>query len=468
MTSQTPPPAVPVDRATRRPNRALGWTVAGLALLGALAGATAYTGTRTQDTTEQAVQGMVTTLNASGVAKVENAQYQRGFTNSTQTMTVVLGDGKNGEKPVRLLVTNRIQHGPLPGFKSVGQALIDTDIRFEDAALQARMTKALGGKQPTIRTVVGLAGASATDVTIPAGALTEAGDTVSWQPLMAQANISGLTSRVNLSWPGLTVKGETAATLGKVNVTSETTRRSRDDLLGVGKTSALVESLTISGGAAPVTVKNVRLGSEGRLNGAAHYDGTLTYDIGQIEGAGQTFKEVQVHLAARHLAVAPLQRLGKLFNDLQAAQQGKAASAPDLSAAQEQQIQTDLLSLLKEDPRLVIDRLSVGTDSGPVVLTGQVNLTGLGQLSNEELTALEQMPVLALSRVDAQAKIQASESALTGLLNSFGQDSPLSDPAALNQLVEAGLVTRTGTTLTADLRFKDGASTLNGQSLGDF
>jgi uncharacterized protein YdgA (DUF945 family) len=468
MTSETPPPAAPAGRPKRRPNRVLGWTVAGLALLGALAGATAYTGARTQDTTEQAVQGMVTALDASGVASVENSRYQRGFTSSTQTMTLVLGDGKNGENPVRLLVTNRIQHGPLPGFKSVGQALIDTDIRFEDAALQARMTKALGGKQPTIRTVVGLGGATSTDVNIPAGTLTEAGDTVKWQPLTATTNISGLTSRVNLNWPGLTVAGETAATLSKVSVTSDITRRSKDDLLGVGKTSAVIDSLTISGGVAPVTVKNMRLGSEGRLNGAAHYDGTLTYDIGQLEGAGQTFKDVQLHLAARHLAVAPLQRLGKLYNDLQAAQRGKTAPTPDLTAAQEQQIQADLLALLKEDPRLVIDRLSVGTGSGPVVLTGQVNLMGLGQLSSEELAALEQMPMLALSRVDAQAKVQASESALKGLVDTFGSDSPFSDPQAIQQLVDAGLVTRTGTTLTADLRFKDGASTLNGQSLGDF
>ncbi|ANE43754.1 YdgA family protein [Deinococcus puniceus] len=468
MTAQTPPPAAPTSRPKRRANRALGWTVAGLALLGALAGATAYTGTRTQDITEQAVQGMVTALDASGVASVENSKYQRGFTTSTQTMTVVLGNGEDGEQPVRLLVTNRIQHGPLPGFKSVGQALIDTEVRFEDAALQARMTEALGGKQPTLRTVVGLGGTSTTDLNIPAGTLTEAGDTVNWQPLTAQSSVSGLTSRLNLNWPGLTVAGETAATLGKIAVTSDITRRSKDDLLGVGKTSATLDSLTIAGGAAPVTVKNMRLGSEGRLNGGAHYDGTLTYDIGQIEGAGQTFKDVQVHLAARHLAVAPLQRLGKLVNDLQAAQRGKTTPTPDLTPAQEQQIQADLLALLKEDPRLVIDRLSVGTDSGPVVLTGQVNLTGLGQLSGEELAALEQMPMLALSRVDAQAKVQASEPALKGLVETFGSDSPFSDPQAIQQLVDAGLVTRTGTTLTADLRFKDGASTLNGQSLGDF
>ncbi|UQN06203.1 YdgA family protein [Deinococcus sp. QL22] len=467
MTSQTPP-AAPNSRPKRRPNRALGWTVAGLALLGALAGATAYTGARTQDTTEQAIQGMVTALDASGVASVENSKYQRGFTNSTQTMTVVLGDGEDGEKPMRLLVTNRIQHGPLPGFRSVGQALIDTDVRFEDAALQARMTKALGGKQPTIRTVVGLGGTSTTDLNIPAGTLTEAGDTVNWQPLTAQASMSGLTSRVNLNWPGLTVAGELAATVGQVAVNSDITRRSKDDLLGVGKTNATVDSLTISGGEAPVNVRQMRLGSEGRLNGAAHYDGTLTYDIGQIEGAGQTFKDVQLHLAARHLAIAPLQRLGKLVNDLQAAQRGSTGSLPDLTAAQEQQIQTDLLALLKEDPRLIIDRLSVGTGSGPVVLTGQANLTGLGQLSGEELAALEQVPMLALSRVDAQAQVQASEAALSGLVEAFGEESPFSDPAAIEQLIEAGFVTRSGNKLTANLRFKDGASTLNGQSLGDF
>ncbi|MDB5044510.1 MAG: hypothetical protein JWQ08_560 [Deinococcus sp.] len=467
MTFQTPPPAAD-SRAPRRPNRALSWTVAGLAVLGALAGATAYTGARTHDTTEQAVQGMEAALEASGVAHIENSRYQRGLTNSAQTMTVVLGDGKNGEKPLRLRVTNRIQHGPLPGLKAVGQALITTEVRFEDAALQARMTRALGGKQPTIRTVVGLGGMATTDLNIPAGTLTEAGDTVKWQPLTAQTMVSGLTSRVNLNWPGLTIAGETAATLGNITVTSETTRQSKDDLLGVGNTAAAVESLTVSSGAAPVTVRQIRLGSEGRLNGGAHYDGRLTYDIGQLEGAGQTYKDVQIHLAARHLAIEPLRRLGRLFNDLQAAQRGSTGNTPNLTAAQEQQLQTDLLALLKEDPRLVIDRLSVATDSGPVVLTGQVNLTGLGQLSGEELTALQQMPILALSRVDAQAKVQASEPALTSLLNSFGQGSPLSDPAALNQLVEAGLVNRTGKTLTADLRFKDGRSTLNGQALGDF
>lgn len=192
---------------------------------GAMAGATAVFSSRTQGITEDFTGRLVSGINASGVARVEKPVYRRGFTSSTQTMTVVLGsDARSG--PVVLFVTNQIRHGPFPGLQGVGQATVDTQIRFADPGVQAQIDRAFAGKKPVIHTVVGLNGGTDTRIEVPGGSVTEDGGTVTWQALNGKVRVNGLATASSLVWPGLTLRApDGRAEISGVSL-SGTSRRS--------------------------------------------------------------------------------------------------------------------------------------------------------------------------------------------------------------------------------------------------
>ena len=259
----------PRPRSRRSPLPALGLGV--LLVIGALAGATAYTGNQTLQTQQDLAHTLKAQIEASGYAQVKSSSYQRGFLSSTQTLKVVIGkDGDTATVPI--IVVNHIQHGPFPGLKMVGNALIDTEVRFADAALQAKVEQALGHHKPTIRTVVGLDGNTATHLEVPGGQLTDNGTTLSWQALKGDLHNAGLSASTRLTWPelNLTSEGE-RLTLRGLSVSGSSRKQTVEDPLGLGEQAFTLRSMTYSGtsGAAQgdFTLSDLKVGGKTTLSG---------------------------------------------------------------------------------------------------------------------------------------------------------------------------------------------------------
>ncbi|WP_158591633.1 YdgA family protein [Deinococcus cavernae] len=442
---------------------------------GAVAGATAVFSGRTQQTTEEFAQKLTSSLNASGVVTAQQTGYQKGFASSTQTMTVNIAPEDAG-KPVQLLVTNHIKHGPFPGMRGVGQAIVDTDIRFADAQTQAQFERAFAGKKPTIRTLIGLGGDTSTQIEVPGGRVTEDGSTMTWQALQGDVTVSGQTTTTNLTWPGLKITGaDGQGELGAVTLKGRTHRQNEQDQLGTGTSTFKIASMKFTSAGQTVRLNNMEVSGDSRLSDPEHYDGVVKYTIGELAFADKNLKNVQLHLGVRHLAREPLNRLLGLVNDMQRAStqasrtqasRTQASSTPDLTPAQEKQLGQDMLALLKDSPRLTLDRLSLTQPGGEILLTGQASAPRMATMTVQQLELLTDQPAVLATMADIHLEAGASEQALTELLGLFG--GRLADlGGTLQPMIEQGYVVKQGDQLRAVLDFKDGTPTLNGKALGD-
>lgn len=466
MTSPNPVRQRAAQRQRRSPLPAVLLTA--LVAAGAVGGATAVFSSRTQQTTEEFTQKLSSTLNASGVVTAQQTGYQKGFASSTQTMTVNIAPD-SAEKPVKLLVTNHIKHGPFPGMQGVGQAIVDTEIRFEDAQLQAQFDKAFAGKKPTVRTLVGLGGNTSTQIEVPNGSVSEDGSTVTWQALKGNVNVNGQTTTTNLNWPGMKITGADGnGEIGTMTLTGNTQRQNEQDQLGTGTSALKIASMTFTSEGQTVRLDDMEVSSDSRLSDPDHYDGMVKYNIGELTFADKSLKNVQLHVGARHLAREPLNRLMTLMNDMQKqAKNTDASSQPELTPEQQKQLETDLLALLKDNPRLTIDRLSITQPSGEILLNGQVTAPRLAGMTAEQLQMMGRQPALLATLADVHLEAKASEKALTELLGLFSGSQVADLGSALQPMIDQGYVVKTGEQLSAVLDFKDGTPTLNGKALGE-
>ncbi|ANC70743.1 YdgA family protein [Deinococcus radiodurans] len=457
--TRTPTPPRTRTASARRFSPALALGTAALLLGGGYVGATAIFSSRAQDTTQQAVQQLTSTLGSSGVVEVEKSEYHKGFTDSTQTMTLIVQDTPDGNgQPLRLLVTNHIKHGPLLGAAGVGQALVDTDIRFADPKTQAALDKAFGGQKPVIRTVVGLTGASDTAVRIPAGKFTEEGQPgdLSWQPLTGAVRVAGLKTNVAFSWPGLFLNAPgTSGAVGPMKLSGTTTRANKDDLLGSGQMNLTLDRLTVSQGTQPVTFSGLKVSSDSRRDGNFQ-NLAVRYAVADVSAAGRNLKNLELALSFDHLAREPLQRLARFAQDLQATQ-ASSKSPADLTPAQEKQLETDVLALLRGQPVLRLSRLSLGQPGRDVQVSGQATLPGASRLTAENWNTLA--PAELMSMVSADFKLSTSEAGLRDLAATLGQGQA----ADVQTLVDSGTLKREGNKLVATFSFKDGQMLMNGQ-----
>lgn len=457
-------------RAPARRSRLPALGVGALLIVGALAGATAYTSSQTAQTQQSLAKTLEAQLEATGYARVKSSTYQRGLLSSTQTMNVTLG---KGTEDVALIIVNHIQHGPLPGFRAVGNAVVDTEVRFAVPALQARAEKAFGNRKPTIRTVVGLGGGTSTHLDIPAGTLLEEGDvgssTLSWQALTGDIENSGLKSSTRLSWPEFKLTSQQGAlTISGMALNGNAVKQNEDDPLGVGEQVLTLGSATysgLSGGTQDaLTLKDLKVSSSSTLRDG-FYSGGVQYDIGQLgfvmPDGEQRLNNVQFHLSLGHLSREPLARMVTTLQSLGQQLQDDVESA-DLTEAQRQALTDDALALLRAGPVFAVDRLSLTQPGGDIVLTAKAEVPGASELDAETAQMLVSSPALALGMVRVQAQLNAAEPALRELLGALAPDAA----AGLQSLIEMGYLERQGNDLVSTLAFGGGEATLNGQALG--
>lgn len=455
----------------RSPLPALG--IGLLLVLGALAGATAYTGSQTVQTQQDLASTLKAQVNATGYARVTGSSYQRGFLSSTQKLNVVLGkEGQAGALP--MIITNRIQHGPLPGLKAVGNALIDTQIKFADPVLQQKVDQALGNQQPTIRTVVGLNGSTNTHIEVPKGQYSEDGSAITWQPLKGDVNNSGLKSSSNINWPEFKVtSSEGNLTFSGLSVSGSSQKQTAQDLFGTGSQAMTLANMSYSatGGtsktaASNLQLSNFKISSDTKLSGE-FYDGSVRYDIGKLavtplSGAVQNYDDVQLHLSLNHLSRAPLTRISTTINALNEQTRAKPEQSPDLTDAQRKALMDDVLALFKAQPVLSIDRLSLTQPSGQLVLTGKAQIPDATQLSGENAQMLMLAPSMARGLLKLEAEFKAPEAALRELLGNISPEAS----SGIDSMIDAGMLKRQGNQLTSEMLFSEGKGTVNGQALG--
>ncbi|WP_374590850.1 DUF945 family protein, partial [Aquabacterium sp.] len=168
-----------------------------LIVVAGYAGATVVVGNRVKSGLEGSTETLTRQL---PFAKVLEQKYDKGLFSSTRTTKLQLGcikmpPDENGQprprEPIVITWRDRIQHGPLPGFKGVGAAAVDTEFVMSDS-VQKNLAELFGKEKPlTIHTLVGWDGSTKTLIASPKATLKD--------PKQGELVWSGLTGTVTRS-----------------------------------------------------------------------------------------------------------------------------------------------------------------------------------------------------------------------------------------------------------------------------
>ena len=493
--SQTPDsrtPRVPAPRpSSNRPRRGLligGATV--LLLAGAWAGSTVYSAGQAEAVSNRLSGTIDAALKGNNLGKVERHTFARGLTSSTDDIYLVLGGASaptNGPPngPMKLHLRNRIQNGPLPGFSAVGQAIVETEIVWDDAEVQAAVDKAFGGKKPNLRTVIGLGGNADSALSVPAGSYESekgAGDQgkAVWQALSGRFQTSSAGRGVSgtLTWPGGSVSSAQGATELK-DMRYVVDQQPYLTKLSQGKSSLTVASVTLPQGVGRMDTLNVTTTtapSSTNPVGVTMQSRTQA-TVASLSASGQKFSDLKLVLSASRLSSAALEELSGLTQtpEYRALTDQTTGTVDDAALKRLLADLTPILQkLLAGNPELSIDEVSARTPQGrlklalgaQVVNGDKIDLKPL--LGEDTLKAGASNPALLglLGNLRLSADIEGQEAVIAGLLGASGNDTAASLAQSIDPMIEQGMITRTGDTLKTHLEFSQSGATINGKPFG--
>ncbi|ULH15631.1 YdgA family protein [Deinococcus sp. KNUC1210] len=466
-------PTPPAPRRPVRPRWLIGGVTVVLLLGVAWAGSTMYAAGQAQNFSDDTAKTIDTALKANKLGSVEKHVYTRGLTESTDDLYIVLSDKL---APYHLHVRNHIKHGPLPGFQTVAQAVIDSEIIW-DAKTQAAIDKALGGKKPVIHTVVGLGGTTDTTFMVPAGQYADSDVKGTWTALDAhfQTNNGGRGLSGSLVWPsGVIGPGNGDPSQGVLKISD--VRYTVDQQpylksLSQGQSSFTIASIELPeklGGMKSLNV-TTRTGPQG-----ANLESSTQASVAEIAYQDTKFSQLLLKLSARQLNSAALESLIAVFQ--QPDYQKMLQSGETVSDQTYRKLWTDakpsLSKLLAGNPKLALDEISAQTPDGPLKLSlgaqivdGQkIDLSSFD--SSFDAGASDQATEKAmglLQNLKLTADIEGKEQVIAGLLSSSGNDTAQGIAQSIDPLIEQGMITRSGDTLKTHLEFSKGAATINGK-----
>ena len=458
---------------TSRPRRGLliGGVTA-LLLVAVWVGSTVYAAGQAEATTTRAATTLDNMLRSNHLGSVERHTFVRGLTESTDDMYIVLGKRTDA---YRLHLRNRIQHGPLPGLRQVGQAAVDTEIIW-DAPIQAALDKAFGGRKPVVHTLIGLNGGTDTTIQIPAGQYTEGSNTASWQALAGQFQTSSAGRGVSggLTWPGATIgSGQDTAELKNIRYTVDQQPYLKS--LSQGKSSLSVASLKLPANMGQLD--DLTLATTTAAN-SQNLESHTQLSAASVSAAGTTYRDLKFKLSATSLNSAALEELAEMMQKpeyQQALSSVSAQGSTQQSIATLQKLLNDLIpplqKLLAGNPLLSVDEVSVQMPQGQlkvalgaaIVDGGSIDLKTL--LGQGNLAAGTSSPALfsLLGNLKLSADIAGNQAAIAGLLNSSGDKTATGIAQSIDPMVQQGMITRKGDLLSTHLEFGKGGASINGK-----
>ncbi|MGL4230373.1 MAG: YdgA family protein [Casimicrobium sp.] len=465
------------------------------ALVGALVigwpAATWFYGGRAQASAEQLATAVTQAI---PYVTVSSNDYKKGFLNSTQTLTLRPVFAGVGDKALpELTIKNTIEHGPFPGFKSVGSARIKHEIVWSPE-MKAELAKLWGQQEPlTAVTQMSLGGGGTTTFKSPAanGKVDKAN--IAFQGIDGVMNFTSGFQKIDysISAPGATVdEGETKFAIGKIAANGAHTKVAGTEKIYIGKQSAGLASLSLAAkGQSPFTMGAIDYVTEtsapetNLLSGTGKFAGkSLKYgdmDLGAID---YSYSMSKLHAPTLELFAKDMQAE---INKMTAAATKSTPTQPSRSdAAMLKVMQKHLPELSRHVPKFNFDNLRIGNDKDYAQLNGMLVL--------KPLTPVEAGSALTiLPKVDASFNVELSDSLLALLANTAG--SRMGDQATLaqmppeqraqmqkqmeaqakmmvdeqlSQLMQQGYIIRGVGKVSAQIALKEGNLTVNGKAVG--
>ncbi len=420
------------------------------------------------------VQGQLARYEQQALAKAPylvqaGREYHRGIFGATEEVTYRLAGpfaslsrtlATGGiDAPLQLTVRNTIHHGPLPQFRSVALATLDTQLVLP-AAIGSKLNAVFAGRPPVpmIHVRMNWLGGRTTSISIPAfRAQLPAGATIVSQALngsgTATRNLGSIAAQVN--YGGLEAQGP-KGNLGLGATRFDANLRQVFDSIYVGDIDASLASLSARGvSGAPFVLTGLSINSTSKAD--SEFVDYRTHVAADSMNAGSfTFSHIVYDLRLLHLEGTSLAGLTQAMRRAQAGagSGGAVAVQADLHDALSQYG----VGLLVHDPVIQIQSLAFAMPEGEFHLAASLSAHGI----RREDLAGGAAGMLALVRfLEAAVDLRIDDPLLSKLLASTARGPALS--AQLDSLEKQGYLKRDGKAWTAQIALRAGKLTINGQ-----
>lgn len=395
---------------------------------------------------------------------LEQHSYRRGAFTSSEQLSFALSaplrqllarsPGAKALPALRLSVTHRIAHGPLPRLSSWGLADVQTEVLLAPEGVLSAGTHPLLlllGRLGWFGTLRARIQGPAFEQRSPDGTL------VSWSGASGELAASrGLASwSLTLTAPALRAQGQ-AGHLQLSGLSLRTNRRRAFDTLYVGDTDLQLEELDGELGAdMPLQLRGLRAHTTSSVQDQyLQQNGELTAD--SLRAAQFSATGIAYRAAMRHVHAPTLAALVRALREAQRLGAGAdpAANRDTLLAADRQYA----LQLALHEPVFDLTRLGFEMPQGMMGFSAHFAVPGLAQ---EDPRALQGVPGLAalVRHLQVSADLRVDTTLLDALL---GSRQP-SYAAQLQQLLQQGYLRRDGNAYLCHLDYQGGRLRLNGQ-----
>ncbi len=401
-------------------------------------------------------------LSSARYVQLTHHEYARGIFSATEQSTyslrmplpgagVIAGSG--GGSLLQLTIRNRIFHGPLPNFRSIGLASVDTEF-VPPPLVASALASAFGGRPAlTFRTKMGWFGGSSAQFSSPAFHVQlPTGGTLSSQGLQGSAeNTRGLASwSMHVTSGGFGFAGPSGRSdFGAIGFDAK--MRRAFDVIYVGDSALKLARADFEGGN----------GNSFRLTGLS-IRGTSTADSQYVDIAADLSAEEAKTQKLSFSRLLYSMRLSHLDGNSLAALTQALRSAPGAGATPSPAAARDAFNrygvdILVHDPVIEIPRIAFAMPEGAFQLSAKLAAHGI---KREDLSGPGGFMAL-VPHLDATLDAQVDAALLDKLIASTAQPDQRS--AQLAQLERQGLLKRNGATFGIQLGYRAGKLTINGQ-----
>jgi uncharacterized protein YdgA (DUF945 family) len=402
------------------------------------------------------------------------AAEEAGETPDADEESVDPGDDETAQaaEPWRVTIRNEIQHGPLPGFTSVGIARIESRLVLEEAT-RKQLKDDFGVDDPFVAvTRLGFLGGGSTKLTSPAVTVRDGAQTTDWKGIEGEFEFGRNLSSVHCagSAPGLESRDTNVVLVTMEALEFECDLERVFDELYTGTAAVTLKSMHFKDPGEPgsaVNVENVRYALAADRAGD-YLDTKLELGMKSLVFEAMSLSDLAYNLSLNHLhgptAAEITRAIRAATKNVGAASAANPAAAMAVAGAFAQHLPV----LLEHSPELVIDRIGFRMPEGEFGIEGSVKMI---EFKREDLAAA-QSPLALLGKLDAGVDIWISEALLRKNWSGTaeGAAAAAQHVAMVQQQVaameQAGYVRRNGGRLEARIEFRNGALTSNGKPLG--
>ena len=429
--------------------------------------------------------------------KVVSQTYTRGLFSSTQEQTYELAEGfipglgertveidqsqteKSGEgewpsddapvkthfKPFQFKVINHITHGPFPGTLGIAAGKVETEFVIDPKVL-AEIKKVFGDKKfLELTTMLNYSGGGTLKIASPALTYKDpnGSTSVNWKGFKAEIGFDEDYKKLqfNVNTPGIEVTDVNDAgsfTMGEFKASGNVDRAFGDFMLYLGKTNASIANIEFQSRAmGGFKAGNISLESDSN----AHRD---LIDMG-IKIGMASFKAGEAEFSNFHydysLKNIHAETLGKLSKEFSAVSKSGVNSREQMVQFQEIWKKHGM-TLLKYDPILSLDRLSINGKNGEFKTTAKIKLVGVTEADFA-------MPQALLQKIEGEVDVNFADALIEEVVN-MTQKDPNSRAMALSMAKASvgamegqGYITRKDKNLSSHMEWKQGKATINGK-----